>query len=221
MQPEYRSDPGLASGLELPQPRGLFDPAKPLLDSLPGVDRLPLTRIANGAAIDSGAAAGLDVPRNMGRDAQEALISHKIPGVVAHVVRPMFSGEHPQANGPSNDSCTLPVAIGWGQLAGHHKPVAVLHQATEISLGALLLLTGSSAESLAAARQWRLVIIPVDSLRRAVGGPSPQQGECFAISIETTRSFLFWFLVINYGVLMLWFMAFSLAHDLVYRLHAR
>ncbi|MFC5454091.1 DUF6868 family protein [Prosthecobacter fluviatilis] len=41
------------------------------------------------------------------------------------------------------------------------------------------------------------------------------------MSIETTRSFLLWCLGINYGVLMLWFLAFSLAHDTIYRLHVR
>lgn len=41
------------------------------------------------------------------------------------------------------------------------------------------------------------------------------------MSIETTRSFLLWCLGINYGVLMLWFLAFVLAHDSLYRLHAR
>ncbi len=46
-------------------------------------------------------------------------------------------------------------------------------------------------------------------------------GRCFLMSIETTRSFLLWCLGINYGILMLWFVAFTLAHDSLYRLHAR
>ncbi len=41
------------------------------------------------------------------------------------------------------------------------------------------------------------------------------------MSIETARSFLLWCLGINYGILMLWFVAFTLAHDSLYRLHAR
>ncbi|MFZ2279054.1 MAG: DUF6868 family protein [Prosthecobacter sp.] len=41
------------------------------------------------------------------------------------------------------------------------------------------------------------------------------------MNIETARSFLLWCLGINYGVLMLWFIAFTVAHDSLYRLHAR
>lgn len=41
------------------------------------------------------------------------------------------------------------------------------------------------------------------------------------MSIETARSFLLWCLGINYGILMLWYIAFTVAHDSVYRLHAR
>ena len=44
---------------------------------------------------------------------------------------------------------------------------------------------------------------------------------CFTMSIETTRSFLLWCLGINYGILMLWFLAFIVAHDSLHRLHAR
>ena len=46
-------------------------------------------------------------------------------------------------------------------------------------------------------------------------------GECFTMNIETTRSFLLGCLGINYGILPLWFVAFALAHDSLYRLHAR
>lgn len=46
-------------------------------------------------------------------------------------------------------------------------------------------------------------------------------GRCFLMSIETTRSFLLGCLGINYGILMLWFIAFTVAHDSIYRLHAR
>jgi len=41
------------------------------------------------------------------------------------------------------------------------------------------------------------------------------------MSIETTRSFLLWSLGINYGILIVWFVAFTLAHDTLYRLHSR
>jgi hypothetical protein len=41
------------------------------------------------------------------------------------------------------------------------------------------------------------------------------------MSIETARSFLLGCLGINYGILMLWFVAFTVAHDSIYRLHAR
>lgn len=41
------------------------------------------------------------------------------------------------------------------------------------------------------------------------------------MSIETVRRFLLWCLGINYGILLLWFLAFSLVHDSLYRLHAR
>jgi hypothetical protein len=41
------------------------------------------------------------------------------------------------------------------------------------------------------------------------------------MSIEITRSFLLWCAVINYGILIVWFLAFTLAHDSLYRLHAR
>jgi len=41
------------------------------------------------------------------------------------------------------------------------------------------------------------------------------------MSIETTRSSLLGCLGINYGILMLWFIAISVAHDSLYRLHAR
>lgn len=41
------------------------------------------------------------------------------------------------------------------------------------------------------------------------------------MSIEATRDILFWCTVINYGVLLVWFLFFSLAHDTMYRLHAQ
>lgn len=41
------------------------------------------------------------------------------------------------------------------------------------------------------------------------------------IDLTAVREILIWSLVVNYAVLMVWFAAFSLAHDLVYRLHTR
>ena len=41
------------------------------------------------------------------------------------------------------------------------------------------------------------------------------------MSMETARHILLWCTVINYAVLLLWFLFFSLAHDSIYRLHAR
>ena len=41
------------------------------------------------------------------------------------------------------------------------------------------------------------------------------------MSIELTRSFLLWCTVINYGILLVWFLVFTLAHDWMRRLHGR
>ena len=41
------------------------------------------------------------------------------------------------------------------------------------------------------------------------------------MSIETARDILLWCTAINYAVLLLWFLFFSLAHDSIYRLHRR
>ena len=37
--------------------------------------------------------------------------------------------------------------------------------------------------------------------------------------IELIRSFLLWCTVINYGILLVWFVVFALAHDWIRRLH--
>jgi hypothetical protein len=39
--------------------------------------------------------------------------------------------------------------------------------------------------------------------------------------METLREVLLWSLVINYGVLLIWFASFTFAHDRHYRLHNR
>jgi hypothetical protein len=41
------------------------------------------------------------------------------------------------------------------------------------------------------------------------------------MSIETLRDVLLWCAVINYGVLMVWFLFFMLAHDWIHWLHGR
>lgn len=41
------------------------------------------------------------------------------------------------------------------------------------------------------------------------------------MSIEVTRSFLLWCTVINYGVLLVWFLLFVFAHDWIQRIHSR
>ena len=41
------------------------------------------------------------------------------------------------------------------------------------------------------------------------------------MSIAIARDVLLWCAVINYGVLLVWFLFFLLAHDWMYRLHGR
>jgi hypothetical protein len=41
------------------------------------------------------------------------------------------------------------------------------------------------------------------------------------MSIEMIRAALLWSAVINYGILMVWFLFFIWAHDWIYLLHAR
>lgn len=41
------------------------------------------------------------------------------------------------------------------------------------------------------------------------------------MTIEITRDFLGWCSVINIGILLWWFLWFTLAHDLVYRIHGK
>ena len=41
------------------------------------------------------------------------------------------------------------------------------------------------------------------------------------MSIEFVRSVLLWCTVIDYGILLVWFMAFAFAHDWIQRLHGR
>jgi hypothetical protein len=41
------------------------------------------------------------------------------------------------------------------------------------------------------------------------------------MSIETLRAALLWSAVINYGILLVWFLFFILAHDWMYLFHVR
>lgn len=41
------------------------------------------------------------------------------------------------------------------------------------------------------------------------------------ISIAFLREFLFWCAIVNYAVLICWFLAFAFAHRWLYQLHAR
>lgn len=41
------------------------------------------------------------------------------------------------------------------------------------------------------------------------------------MSIEVTRNFLLWCTVINYGILLVWFLVFVFAHDWILRIHGR
>ena len=41
------------------------------------------------------------------------------------------------------------------------------------------------------------------------------------MSIATLREAMLWSLVINYGVLLIWFAAFTWGHDRLFRLHSR
>lgn len=41
------------------------------------------------------------------------------------------------------------------------------------------------------------------------------------MNVEFARNFLLWCALINYGVLMVWFLFFMLAHDWMQRLHGR
>jgi len=41
------------------------------------------------------------------------------------------------------------------------------------------------------------------------------------MTIESAQAFLLWCLVINYGILLLWFLVFWFGHDWMFRLHSR
>lgn len=41
------------------------------------------------------------------------------------------------------------------------------------------------------------------------------------MTIDTVRNMLLWCFVINYGLLLWWFLFFTLAHDWVYKIHSK
>jgi hypothetical protein len=41
------------------------------------------------------------------------------------------------------------------------------------------------------------------------------------MNIEVTRNFLMWCTIVNYGILLVWFLVFALARDWMQRLHGR
>lgn len=41
------------------------------------------------------------------------------------------------------------------------------------------------------------------------------------MTVETVRDVLLWSVIINYGILLLWFVVFRFAHDWIYRLHGQ
>jgi hypothetical protein len=41
------------------------------------------------------------------------------------------------------------------------------------------------------------------------------------MTIAVTRNFLLWCMVINYGILLVWFLVFVFAHDWMLRIHGR
>ena len=41
------------------------------------------------------------------------------------------------------------------------------------------------------------------------------------MTIAVTRNFFLWCTVINYGVLLVWFLVFVFAHDWMFRIHGR
>ena len=41
------------------------------------------------------------------------------------------------------------------------------------------------------------------------------------MSIESAQAFLLWCILINYGILLLWFLVFWFGHDWMFRVHSR
>ena len=41
------------------------------------------------------------------------------------------------------------------------------------------------------------------------------------MTVEATRNFLLWCTAINYGILLVWFLVFTLGHDWMLRLHGK
>ena len=56
---------------------------------------------------------------------------------------------------------------------------------------------------------------------RAFSDTANQRTAKSEMNIEFTRSFLLWCTVINYGILLVWFLVFVIAHDWMRRFHGR
>ena len=41
------------------------------------------------------------------------------------------------------------------------------------------------------------------------------------MSAESAQDFLLWCIVVNYGILLLWFLVFWFGHDWIFKLHSR
>jgi hypothetical protein len=41
------------------------------------------------------------------------------------------------------------------------------------------------------------------------------------MTVDAVQAFLLWCVVVNYGILLLWFLAFWFGHDWMFRLHRR
>ncbi len=66
-----------------------------------------------------------------------------------------------------------------------------------------------------------IVIVCHDTMPWFISFSLGTEGRSKKMSIELTRSFLLWCTVINYGILLVWFLVFTLAHDWMRRFHGR
>ena len=85
--------------------------------------------MASSAAINRGSTAAAGVPSHMGRDAADAQISHKLPGVLALVGSEGFLMRTLEGSGHPDRGFSLSSACGLTDFAGHHQSIAVLHDA--------------------------------------------------------------------------------------------
>jgi hypothetical protein len=55
-------------------------------------------------------------------------------------------------------------------------------------------------------------------MEQSIHTPSEREEK---MTIDVTRSVLLWCTVMNYGILLVWFLAFVFAHDVMRRIHGR